>query len=327
MSGMGSRAGWGWAAVLLSAGWAVSAASGAEPLRMVVMDPLAAPLSCPCVEGYAQRKYERLAEHLEQRLERPVELVFAESLAKALKETKGRADLIVGKDSVVRSDARKAKLDVVRVARLTDKTGGVSQHGLIVVAAADKAQKPADLAGYKIYFGPEDSDEKHRAALELLESAGVARPAALEVSDACSDGAGKVVDGKAQGRLAAVISSYAAPLLEGCGTIKKGDLRVVGKTKPVPFIAAFVSKTLPADERGRLAEALLGIGADVELCSALESLVGFVAPEDAAGAPSGAKSTSTTPVRPTADSTQSSTGNSTGAPGAAVGAEQAAKKK
>ena len=32
-----------------------------EPLSLIVMDPLAAPLSCPCVAGYAQRKYEVLA--------------------------------------------------------------------------------------------------------------------------------------------------------------------------------------------------------------------------------------------------------------------------
>jgi hypothetical protein len=31
------------------------------PLTMIVMDPLAAPLACPCVKGYAQRDYEKLA--------------------------------------------------------------------------------------------------------------------------------------------------------------------------------------------------------------------------------------------------------------------------
>jgi len=36
-------------------------ADNTRPLSLVVMDPLAAPLSCPCVEGYAQRKYEPIA--------------------------------------------------------------------------------------------------------------------------------------------------------------------------------------------------------------------------------------------------------------------------
>src|SRR5690606_33179298 len=51
-----------------------SAATG--PLRLVVMDPLAEPLSCPCVEGYAQRKYEKLAEYLSQELGREVTVAF-----------------------------------------------------------------------------------------------------------------------------------------------------------------------------------------------------------------------------------------------------------
>ena len=50
---------------------------------MVVMDPLAAPLSCPCVAGYAQRKYEVLGEYLSKRLGRPVVVTFAESIARA----------------------------------------------------------------------------------------------------------------------------------------------------------------------------------------------------------------------------------------------------
>ena len=45
-------------------------------------------------------------------------------------------------------------------------------------------------------------------------------------------------------KAAAVISSYAEPLLEGCGSIKKGDLRVVGQTQPVPFVTALVSDEL-----------------------------------------------------------------------------------
>ena len=51
----------------------ISAARGGEPagaLTLVVMDPLAAPLSCPCVEGYAQRDYEKLATFLRDELKR-----------------------------------------------------------------------------------------------------------------------------------------------------------------------------------------------------------------------------------------------------------------
>ena len=36
-----------------------------KPVQVVVMDPLALPLSCSCVEGVGQRRYDQLAEHLE----------------------------------------------------------------------------------------------------------------------------------------------------------------------------------------------------------------------------------------------------------------------
>src|SRR5688500_14595870 len=110
-------------------------------LTIVVMDPLAAPLSCPCVKGYAQRDYDKLAEHLEQKLGRGVKIVYSESLVSALKsKTDGKADLIIGKHSVVLFDAAKAGLKVKQVARLTGKDGATTQTGLIVVPTGDKAK-------------------------------------------------------------------------------------------------------------------------------------------------------------------------------------------
>lgn len=251
-----------------------------RPLTLVVMDPLAAPLSCPCVEGYAQRKYEVLAKHLKESLGRDVKLVFAEALDKALSGgAGGRADVIIGKDSVVRADAKAAKIKATAVARLTDKTGSTTQHGLIVVNKADPARKAADLTGYHIIFGPVEAEEKHQAALELLKDAGVEPPAELAIDQACSDGACKVIELGPDANAAAVISSYAAPLLEGCGTIKKGDLRVVAKTKPVPFVTAFTTNTVSRTERDEIQQALLVLIEKPEMCEALESLLGFVAVE------------------------------------------------
>jgi ABC-type phosphate/phosphonate transport system substrate-binding protein len=258
-----------------------ASASGAE-ISLVVMDPLAAPLSCPCVEGYAQRKYEKLAAFLAKQTGRKVRLTFAESLAQALKgKAAGRADIIIGKDSVVRSDAKKAKLTLKVAGRLTDKEGRTTQYGMIVVPKDDEARKVADLKGYRILFGPTDCQEKYDAPIALLKSAGVAIPKKIEVSAACSDGACKILEFGDDIRAAAVISSYAAPLLEGCGTIKKGDLRVVGKTAPVPFVTAFTTSSLSTEDRGVMAKSLLAVGEHPDLCIALETLVGFV-PKDAA---------------------------------------------
>lgn len=251
-----------------------------HPLTVVVMDPLAAPLACDCVQGYAQRKYEALGEYLEASLGRPVKVVWSSSLAVALKEeAEGRADLVIGKHSVVRSDAKRAKLDVTPIAMLTSRDGATTQTGLIVVPKLDPAKTISDLKGYRILFGPDDCDEKHDAPVALLIEAGVQVPQSRETAAACSEAATKVLELPDDVRAAAVISSYAQPLLEGCGTIAKGDLRIVGETKPVPFVAAFINTRLPRPEREAIKEALLMTGEDPLLCLALESQSGFAALE------------------------------------------------
>lgn len=257
--------------------------SAENALSLVVMDPLAEPLSCPCVQGYAQRKYEKLADYLSARLGRPVHVTFAESFENALaKKDCDVIDLAIGKDSVVRSDAATKKLKVTPLARLTGQDGLTTQFGLIVVRSADKAQRLEDLQGYRILFGPRDCDEKFAAPRHLLAGAGVQMPSveASETSESCSDGACKIIEWGNKERAAAVISSYAAPLLEGCGTIKKGDLRVIGQTEPVPFITAFATNRVDRPLQDKVRQALLEVGKQRELKVAIESLNGFVAVDD-----------------------------------------------
>src|SRR5687767_887321 len=105
---------------------APSSALGQEKsaLTVIVMDPLAAPLSCPCVKGYAQRDYEKLGQFLEKQLGRPVKVYFSESLTGAVqKKTEGKADVIIGKESVVRQESKANLLKVAAVASLTGKDG------------------------------------------------------------------------------------------------------------------------------------------------------------------------------------------------------------
>jgi ABC-type phosphate/phosphonate transport system substrate-binding protein len=242
-------------------------------LVVVVMDPLAKPLSCPCVEGYAQRDYDKLGEHLGKLLGRPVNVQYSDSLVKALQtKTGGRADVVIGKKSVVEFDAKRSRKTFKQVAALTGKDGDPTQHGLIVVPKDDPAKAVKDLKNYRIIFGPKEADEKHSAALAVLKKNGVEPPKTLEMCDGCADGATKILDAGPSVRGAAVISSYAAPLLEGCGTVKKGDLRVVGKTEPVPFVVAFVSEELPSADRETIAKGLLAVQDDPALCLALETL-------------------------------------------------------
>lgn len=251
-----------------------------KKLVLIVMDPLAKPLSCPCVQGYAQRDYGQLGKSLSDQLKCEVQVVFGESLSACMKkeESSGAAHLVIGKQSVVLYDAPRAKVVVRSVARLSNKEGGTTMTGLIVVPTADPAQTAADLASYRIVFGPEECAEKHTAALKLLASAGVAAPSELETSPACDEGAIAILEGAKRGeRGAAVISSYAKPLLEGCGTVEKGSLRVVAETEPVPFIEAFVTDQLNPSQQARVAAALLQSTKDAELRTALETRDGFVA--------------------------------------------------
>jgi ABC-type phosphate/phosphonate transport system substrate-binding protein/outer membrane protein assembly factor BamB len=262
---------------------ATSPTASDQTLSLVVMDPLAAPLSCPCVEGYAQRQYDKLAEYLTERLGRPVRVTFAESFDKAL-AMKGCEviDIAIGKDSVVRHDAAAKKIKVTPVAQLTGKDGLTTQTGLIVVRSGDPAQAIDDLRGYRILFGTTECDEKFAAPRQLLAGVGVEMrtAAAAETTQSCSDGACKIIEWGDAERAAAVISSYAAPLLEGCGTIKKGDLRVVGETNPVPFITAFATDRVDKGLRKEIRTALLDVGKDAGMKAALETMIGFVAIDD-----------------------------------------------
>ena len=247
-------------------------------LILVVMDPLSAPLSCDCVKGYAQRDYDKLAKHLTTHLKREVKLYFNESLTNALqKKTAGKADLIIGKESVIRHQAKENKFGVTPIASLTGKDGKTTMTGLFVIPSVDKAVTLADIKGYRILFGPSNADEKHTAAFELMKLFDVPRPKQLETCNSCSDGATKILDmHKAGDKAVTVISSYAEPLLEGCGTIKKGDLRVLGETDPMPFVVAFVSERVTPAERSAIQAALLSVGKSQELCTALETKRGFV---------------------------------------------------
>ena len=266
----------------MAAGLAVPAfaESRSDALTVIVMDPMAAALSCPCVKGYAQRDYDKLGAFLGKELGRPVKVTYTDSLTKGLKEkTEGRADLIIGKESVVRAETKANKLPAVPIASLTGKDGKTTMTGMFVVAGADPAFTPSDLKGYRIIFGTPECDEKYAAALIVLKDAGVEVSEKRESCGSCSEGAVAVVEAfKSGSKTATVISSYAQPLLEGCGTVKKGDLRVVGETAPVPFIVVFATEKLPASAREEIQGALFQVGKDRDLSVAMESKDGFVPP-------------------------------------------------
>lgn len=264
------------------------AAFSADPvtqsqLTLVVMDPMAAPLACDCVKGYAQRKYESLGAYLQKRLQRSVHVVWDESLNGALEKSGGTFDLIIGKHSVVMSDARGKKHSILPLARLTDVNDRVDQTGLIVVRKNDLAQKVEDLKGYRILFGPAECDEKSSAVMELLKDHHVPIPDPVEIAPSCSNAAITLMELPADVKAAAVISSYAEPLLEGCGKVTKGDLRVIGRSNAVPFVTMFVRESLPAKDVSEISQALEDVSLDAQLLIDMETASGFVPWDDASG--------------------------------------------
>lgn len=276
--------------------------SDSSSIVVLIMDPLSKALACDCVQGYAQRDYEQLGKYLQKRLKQPVKVVFGESINKAFKgDLNAQVDLIIGKDSVVRFDLKKSKRQADLLLQLTDKQGKTTQTGLFVVPQADPALSVVDLVNYRIFFGPADSAEKHQAPMKLLTDLGVAMPKNTETCPSCSDGASKILEFGADVRAAAVISSYAQPLLEGCGTIQKGDLRVIGESAPVPFISAFINRTVSKSRRKQIKLALLDVAKDSQLKKALETKNGFVKPKAAKTKPTAAsKNSSIKSAKPTA---------------------------
>lgn len=270
-------------AVLLSVLRVPIWAGDGTPLRLVVMDPLCRELACDCVKGYARRDYRRLASFLANEMGRDVRVACAESLVSPEAGEPRAVDLIVGKFSAVAWDAARARVEVRPLAMLTSRKGETTLEGLFIVRKDDPAKSVADLAGRRILFGPPDSDEKRAAALAALEAFGIPMPAQLPAAEGCTTAAMAVVDGASD---AAVISSYAMPLLEGCGTIAEGELRVIGRTDPVPFIGVFATGRVPASLDAALRAALCRVAADAPLLEAMESGDGFIPIESAAGADS-----------------------------------------
>jgi len=254
------------------------------PFRIVVMDPLSARLACDCVAGYARRDYDRLGEFLQERLAQPVEIAYAESLFSPSANAGQGIDLVIGKFSEVIGDAAKASLAVHTIAMLSGTDGEVTERGLFVVRTGDAARSIGDLGGYRLLFGPEDSLEKHSAAVASLEAFGLPIPAPLPTSPSCNTAAIAVVEEEAD---AAVVSSYAMPLLEGCGTIDKGALRIVGRTDPVPFVGVFAGDRVRRATEEALRGALAEVRGRPTLLSALESKDGFVSLPAACGGGAG----------------------------------------
>ncbi len=254
------------------------AATDLESFIMIVLDPLAGPLATAEVKGQKQRDYEKLGKYLEAYLPGQVKVYFGDSLISVLEtQTQGKVDLIIGKESLVRLEAKETKIKPVPLASLTAKDGATTTAGWLVVAAKDEAKTPADLAEHQILFGPPESDEKYKEALSLLKKAGLNLPVKPVIAPSSTEAATRVLEmAKIGDKGAAFISSFEASLLDGSGAIPKGELKVIGKTEPVPFVVAFASDKIPPHIVEGLTAQLVASRKNVDLLTALDSKEGFV---------------------------------------------------
>ncbi len=245
----------------------------AEVLRLVVTDPLSSAPCCADPSLLARRDYSALAAYLRRRVGRPIQIDYAPSLRDALQSKRGEIDLIIGKASCVQRQAAQASLGIRPLVRLTDNEGKIDVTGLFIVRNNDPAKTIKDMTDYRILFGPAGDDERHSAALAVLAKQGVTPVPPLQMVPSCTAGALAVAEGDAD---AAVISDYAALLLDGCDGIDKGALRVIGRTLPLPFITVFATPRVTQAAGEGLVIALLSIRDNPQLLAALNSKVGFV---------------------------------------------------
>jgi ABC-type phosphate/phosphonate transport system substrate-binding protein/outer membrane protein assembly factor BamB len=245
-----------------------------EPLRIVATDPLCNRLAADYLKNHVSRDYAPLGAFLEEKLGRPVQILYARTLREIHQASDGVIDLIVGKTSVVSFEATEVNEPIRPLARLTDSQGDAEVRGLLVVRTKSPARTLGDLADHRILFGPLCDTERHADALALLAENGVTPVPPLQIISDCAEALMAVAKGDAD---VAVISSYSQPLLEGFGRVEKGTLRVVGETTPQPFVTVFATaRVSPATERA-IRDALLSVRDNPHLLMALESKSGFVA--------------------------------------------------
>ena len=265
-------------ALLLAAGGALAKPpkSGPEPILLVVMDPLAKELACACVKGYGQRDYRKLATRLEKAVKQHISVEFSDDLAESMAGVSpGREVIVIGVQSLVADGAKKAGLKCHPVCELTGLDGETTLTGSFIARSDDPAKELKDIGGRKVLIGLTEADEKYAASLAALRVARLEPAAKPEKRASYNDAALDLVDSQLSPPPIAVIPSYALRLLEGCGSVKPGNLKVIGKTEPVPFITVFVADTVPAEKEEKILKALLSIKGDAKFLKAMESRDGF----------------------------------------------------
>jgi outer membrane protein assembly factor BamB len=246
------------------------------PVLLVVMDPLASELACACVKGYGQRNYRVLAARLRSALQQPVAIEFTDDLAETLSLVgAGHHLVIVGDRADLPHQLERAKVQSHPVAELTGLDGATTSPALIVVQSNDIVRTNRDLAGRTLLFGMRESNARYAAVLDRLRKTGVEASVKRLERTSAQEAALDVLDSGEPLPPAAILPAYALPLLEGCGTVKPGTLRVVDRSEPVPFVGVYVDDAMPEILEKKVIRCLEGIRDQPKDLKSLETRDGF----------------------------------------------------
>jgi outer membrane protein assembly factor BamB/ABC-type phosphate/phosphonate transport system substrate-binding protein len=214
---------------------------------------------------------------LEKALKQKVKIEFSDDLADSLAGGSPKQELIViGDQSLVAAGANKAGMKCHAICALTDLDGNNTMSASVVARSGDPVKELKQISGRNVLFGVPVADAKYAACLAMLRAAALERPIVPEQRGSYSEAALDMLDSQSSPPPLAVIPSYALRMLEGCGSVQPGSLKVIAKTDPVPFITVFLSDSAPADKEKQVVDALFAMKGDSKLLKAMESRDGFI---------------------------------------------------
>src|SRR5262249_73710 len=153
---------------------------------------------------------------------------FSDDLAESLKGVSSEREVVViGHESLVVNGAKKAGLKCHPVCELTDLDGNTTLTGSFIARSDDSAKTLKDLGGRRMLTGASETDGISAAGLDALRRAAVEPGSKPQNRPAYTDAALDVLDSQGSPPPVAVIPSYGLRLLEGCGSVKPGSLKVI----------------------------------------------------------------------------------------------------
>jgi ABC-type phosphate/phosphonate transport system substrate-binding protein len=228
-------------------------AGAAKPALVVgVCDPLCGETASPCIRASAKRDYRGFARAVKERADIELDLKFYgldEQLAQAVQ--KGEVNAAIAKTWTVLSASKGRVFE-----RLADvpRQDGVNEVSGVFITRTDSALTTIqELDGKTVVLGPDLGYEKSHAARRALSDAGV-KPGSVRILDPCVAVASAVFEKQAD---AGVVSSYVVDFGGLRLVSDPKDFKVIGKTKPVPFITFAVSAEVDPAVREKLKRVLL----------------------------------------------------------------------